>query len=310
MASTKVSDIIVPEIFNPYLIQQTTVKNAFINSGIATSDPSIVLTEGGKTVNIPFFKRVTATPELLDDSASLTVNKIVTDRDIAAVHARGIAFGSNDLAKLFAGADPMAAISNQLSEVWATEFQTVALKTLEGVFGLAEMSASVNDQSANVLTGDIMADSMFLLGDAYSKITAVAFHSAVLAKLKNLDLVDWVQPSELTLGYFTYMEKRVIVDDALTPSEGVYPIYFFGAGALAYNENNTLASIETDRDILAGEDVLTSRRVFTMHPRGVRWIGTAAGQTPSNTELATSSNWALADDRKNVAVALLKAKLA
>ena len=47
-----------------------------------------------------------------------------------------------------------------------------------------------------------------------------------------------------------------------------------------------------------------------MHPRGVRWIGTPAGQTPSNTELATSTNWALADDRKNVAIALLKAKVA
>lgn len=310
MASTKVSDIIVPEIFNPYLIQETTTKNAFISSGIATSDASVNIVAGGKTVNIPFFKRVTGTPELLDDSGSLTINKITTDKDIAAIHARGIAFGSNDLAKLFAGADPMAAISAQLSDVWATEFQTVALKTLEGVFGLATMADSVNDQSANVLTADIMADSMFLLGDSYNKITAVAFHSAVLAKLKKLELVDWVQPSDMSLGYYTYMEKRVIVDDGLAPTAGVYPVYFFGAGALAYNENTTLATVEADRDILTGEDILASRRIFTMHPRGVRWIGTPAGQTPSNTELATSTNWALADDRKNVAIALLKAKVA
>lgn len=310
MASTKVADIIVPEIFNPYLIQETTRKNAFINSGIATSDSSVVISEGGKTVNIPFFKRVTATPELLSDTGSLTVNKITSDKDIAAIHARGVAFGSNDLAKLFSGADPMQAIASQLAEVWATEFQDVALATLKGVFGVAGMAESVNDQSANVLTADIMADSMFLLGDSYNKITAVAFHSAVLAKLKKLDIVEYIPPSELSLGYYSYMEKRVIVDDSLLPdAEGVYPVYFFTSGALAYNENYTLTSVETDRDILAGEDVLTSRRVFTMHPRGIRWVGTPAGETPSNTELATASNWNLVEDRKNVGIALLKVRV-
>lgn len=310
MAATKVSDIIVPEVFNPYLIQQTVEKNAFISSGIATSDPSVNIVSGGKTVTIPFFKRVKSRPEVLSDATSLTVNKITTDKDIAAVHARGIAFGSNDLARLFAGADPMAAISAQLSDVWAAEMQAVALSTLKGVFGVAGMADSINDQSTAVLTEDIMTESMFLLGDSYNKITAVAFHSTVLAKLKKLDLIDWVPPSEMSLGYYTYMEKRVIVDDGLEPTSDVYPVYFFGAGALAYNENPGLAMIETDRDILAGEDVMTSRRVFTMHPRGVRWIGTPAGETPSNTELENASNWALADDRKNVAIALLKVKVA
>lgn len=310
MAATKVSDIIVPEVFNPYVLQRTTEKNAFIRSGIATSDAAVNITDGGKTVVIPFFKRVTAKPEILSDANALTVNKIATDKDVAVIHARGIAFGSNDLAKLFSGADPMLAIAEQVSDVWDADFQSVAISTLKGVFGLAELAGSVNDQSANELTADIMADSMFLLGDSYNKITAVAFHSAVLAKLKKLDLVDWVPPSEMSLGYYTYMEKRVIVDDAIVPTDGVYPVYFFGAGALAFNENPALAAVETDRDILAGEDVLTSRRVFTMHPRGIRWIGVPAGETPTNAELEDSTNWKLAEDRKNVSIALLKVRVA
>lgn len=309
MAATKVSDIIVPEVFNPYLVQKTAEKNAFINSGIATSDSSVNLTAGGKTVTIPFFQEVTATPTVLSDSTALTVNKITSDKDIAAIHARGIAFGSNDLAKLFAGADPMEAIASQLSDVWSKHMQEVALSTLKGCMGVAGMEESINDQSANVLDAEMMADSMFLLGDSYNKVTAVAMHSRVLAKLKKLDLVDWIIPSEMSLGYYTYMEKRVIVDDGIAPEGGVYPIYIFGNGALAYNENTGLAEVESDRDILAGEDVLTSRRVFTMHPRGIRWTGTPAGQTPSDVELATTGNWELVENRKNVAIAKLMAKV-
>lgn len=309
MAATKISDVIVPEVFNDYVIQATTEKNAFIKSGIAVSDPSVSLTDGGKTVVIPFFKEIDANVEGLSDTNALAVNNISSDKDVAAIHARGIAFGCNDLAKLFSGADPMLAIAKQVTNIWDRDFQKVALASLKGIFGLASLRDSISDQSANVLDAKMMSDALFLLGDSYNKISAVAFHSKVLAHLKNLGLVDSVQPSTLEPGYYTYMEKRVIVDDSLTPVDGVYPIYFFGAGALSYNENNTLASVETDRDILAGNDVLTSRRVFTMHPRGVRWIGVPAGATPSLDELALSTNWELAENRKNVAISLLKAKL-
>lgn len=106
------------------------------------------------------------------------------------------------------------------------------------------------------------------------------------------------------------MGKRIIVDDALAPNEGVYEVYFFANGAIAYNENPEFSTLKTDEDILADESVIASRRVFTMHPRGVKWVGTAAGATPTNAELATSSNWALVDDRKNVGLSLLKVKVA
>ena len=77
----------------------------------------------------------------------------------------------------------------------------------------------------------------------------------------------------------------------------------------AYNENNVLATYEQDRDILAKQDVFTSTRVFTMHPRGVKWVGTPTGSTPSNSELATSTNWALVEAPKNVAIAQVLTKV-
>lgn len=316
MPATKFSDLIVPEIFTKYLIQETTKTNAFLNSGIATSDPSVTITEGGKTVNIPFFHELSANDEVLKEGTDLTVNNITASKDIAAVHARSVAFGAYDLAKLFSGADPIAAMRVQLGNYWSTRMTEVILNTLNGIFGVTDLAtANQLDNSANTLTADVMSDAMFLLGDKSSKITALAMHSKVYAKLKKLDLVDTIQPSTVSPAYSTYMTKRIIMDDSIQPVSGtgataVYPVYLFGAGSLAYNENGVLATYEQDRDILAKQDVFTSTRVFTMHPRGVKWIGTPEdGETPSNTELATAANWSLVENPKNVAIARVLTKV-
>lgn len=316
MAATVITDLIVPEVFTKYLIQETTKTNAFLNSGIASSDPSVNITEGGKTVNIPFFHELSANDEVLTEGTALQVNNITASKDIAAIHARSVAFGATDLSKLFSGADPIAAMRVQLGNFWSAKMTDVILNTLKGIFGVSALaSANELDNSANALTADVMSDAMFLLGDKSAKITAIAMHSKVFAKLKKLDLIDTVQPSSLSPAYNSYMTKRIIMDDTIEPISGtgataVYPIYLFGAGALAYNENGLLATYEQDRDILVKQDIFTSTRVFTMHPRGVKWIGTPAdGETPSNAELATAANWSLVEAPKNVAIARVLTKI-
>lgn len=314
MAATTISDLIVPEIFTPYMIQETTKNNAFLNSGIATSDDSVIVTRGGKTVNIPFFEQMNSTSEVLAEGTPLTVNKITASKDVAAIHARGMAYAATDLSKLFSGADPIAAIAMQVGQQWSNNITTMLLKTLDGIFGVAALASNVKDNSANVLTKEVMAQSMFLLGDNYSKLSAIAMHSAVLAKLFELDLLTLVQPSQMNPNaYYTYMNKRVIVDDSIVPDTSgaapVYPIYLFGEGAIAFNENNELAQVETDRDKLEGTDYLITRRAFTLHPRGVKWVGTPVGETPSDAELAVASNWALVEDPKNVRIAKVLTKL-
>lgn len=306
---TKVADVIEPSVFVPYMIQQTTEKNAFLASGIATPDENIVLDRGGRTVNLPFWKDLSGEAELISDSAALSVNKIDAFGDVAAIHARGVAYGFNNIAKFLAGDDPMKVIADKLSFRWAHDFETVMTKTLTGIFGVAGMADSILDQSTAVLDSNIMTDAMFLLGDNFEKITAIAMHSKVLAKLQQLDLTETVKPSESTVPIHTYAGRRIIVDDRLAPADGVYPVYFFGAGAFAFNENAEASTVKSDEDILEDTVVVASRRIFTMHPRGVKWVGTAAGLTPSDTELATAANWSLVEDRKNVALALLKVKV-
>ena len=305
MAYTKVADVIEPSVFVPYMIQKTTDTNAFLASGIATPDPNIVLDRGGRTVNLPFWKDLSGTNEVLSDSSALTVNKVDAFADIAAIHARGVAYGFNNLAGLIAGDDPMRVIADKLAGRWSKDIEKVLISTLSGIFGVPALSGSVLDKSTEVLDSSIMTDAMFLLGDNFEKITAVAMHSMVLAKLQKLELIETIKPSEASIPIHLYAGRRVIVDDALIPTDGVYPVYFFGEGAFAFNENPEASSIKTDEDILEDTVVVASRRVFTMHPRGVKWVGTASGLTPTDTELATATNWSLVEDRKNVAISKL-----
>lgn len=311
MAVTSISDVIIPEVFTPYMIQKSVEKNAFIQSGICVSDPAIIIGQGGKTVTVPHWENLSGAAEVLSDSAELTVNAVTTFEDVAAVHARGVAYGFNGLATLLAGDDPAGVVATKLANTWNSEIEDMLTSTLNGIFGTAGLADSVKDASTSVLTSDIMTDAMFLLGDNFQDITAIAMHSAVLAKLTKLDLLDKnVMPSTVSIPMPSFMGKRIIVDDKLTPTEGVYPVYFFGAGAFVFNENVSFATIKTDEDILADNTYIASRRSFILHPRGVAWTGSSVGATPSNKELATAGNWTLKDDRKNVPIAKLLCKVA
>lgn len=306
-------------------MQKTTEKNAFIASGIATADANVAsrMYKGGKGIELPFWKRSNARAENLSDSTPMTTHKIIAGGDYAAVHARGIGYSSNDLAGALAGSDPMRAIGDMVNDDWNASMQDILLASLKGVFASSSMSDHVMDISGKngdngVLSNDALIDAIYMLGDNYKALTGLAMHSAVMAKLAKLKLLDIPRdPSAQSSDFDTYMKRRIIVDDAIAPvtvGEGAgaykaYPIYLFGQGAVAYNENKALIEVETDRDKAQGDDYLFTRRLFTMHPRGVKWVGEPVGEFATDEELATGTNWQLVDNSKNVAIAKLIVRL-
>jgi hypothetical protein len=71
--------------------------------------------------------------------------------------------------------------------------------------------------------------------------------------------------------------------------------------------------VEVERQALKGmgQEYIVNRRQWVMHPRGVKWLGgTQAGVTPSNTELATATNWQRVYDPKIVRIVAFKHMLA
>jgi hypothetical protein len=107
------------------------------------------------------------------------------------------------------------------------------------------------------------------------------------------------------------MGKRVTIDDGLPiVSTTNYTTYLFGAGAIGYGEGAPPVPTETDRDSLAGEDYLITRKHFLLHPRGVKWNeASVAGDSPTNAELATAANWTRVYENKNIRIVKFLHKL-
>lgn len=315
MAATKIADIIVPEVYTQYSILRTKEKSALFSSGIISQLPEaqLLAQRGGALINMPFWKDLTGTSEVLSDSKSLTVNNIQAASDIAVLHARGKAWGANDLAQALAGDDPLDAVTDLTAEYWNREMQRILLSSLKGVFAVSEMASNVHDISggsgkAAVIDGASFIDASYKLGDNVEALTAIAVHSATMAALAKQGLIDTVRDADGMMLYKTFMDRRVIVDDSLPSDGGVYTSYLFGAGAIGYAEVLPPVAVETDRDTLAGDDILINRRHFVLHPRGVKWKG-SAGIAPDNSGLETSSNWEKVYDTKQIRMVAFKHKV-
>ena len=327
MAKTAVADIIIPTEFEKYAIERTAELSRFGESGIVEMAPEFdeLAAGGGREVKMPFWKDLTATRQLLSDSASLTVNKITTDQDIARIHNDAQVWSVNHLSKVISGDDPMQAIVDLVAGYWARTDEGLIISALKGVFAAASMSANLlaihsesiaAQTSATRLNGSTFVDACAKLGDAADRLTAVAMHSGTEAALRKLDLIDFIPDSEGKAMLRTFQGRRVVVDDTLPTRAGstdgtVYTTYLFGQGAFAKGvaplDGAALQGgfgtegVEMARVPLDSDTVLINRRRYICHPRGVKFTSASvAADSPTNAELETGSNWTRVWEAKNV----------
>jgi len=314
--ATRIADVIVPEVFNPYVIQETVRLDAFVQSGIVENNSMFdkLASTGGIILNMPFWNDLTGDSEELSDVVPLTVNPITSGRDAARLHMRGKAWGANDLAADLSGDDPMKVIASKVAKFWVGERQKTLRNSLTGLFNAANMAVNVLDISAlvapaNNISASATLTAKQLMGDNADKLTAIAMHSAVFTYLQQLGLI--VPGSEFNdPGFSYYLGYRVIVDDGLVPVVDVYTTYLFGAGAFGLGNGGAKTPTETDRDSLQGDDILVNRQHYIMHPRGVRWLEAAVvGETPTFLEMANLANWSRVYDPKNVRMVQFKHKI-
>lgn len=321
MPVTSLTDIIVPEVFTPYLVNKTMELSALYQSGIITNDTEFdaLASAAASIVNMPYFSDLSGESDAMTEAA-ITPDKIGTAQDMAAILRRVKSWGSTGLAAALSGADPMAAIGDLAAAFWARDMQKELIAILKGVFGAASMSGLVQDISggvgaAAVWSGDAFVDACQLLGDAKGTLTAVAVHSMTEALLKKQDMIDYIQPSVGGLPIPYYQGKRLIIDDGCPAAAGVYTSFLFGQGAIGLG-NGTPAGItptETVRNAMtgSGEDVLINRKNYILHPRGIKYKGVPAAKSgPTRVELGTAANWERVYDVKKIRVVEFKHKLA
>lgn len=322
MAVTRVADIIVPDVFTPYVIQETVEKSALFQSGIVQTDPRVTVPDGGDTINMPFFNDLDGDAEAIQSDNALTPAKIETGKDIARVLQFGKAWSSEDLAAELAGADPMQAIGSKIAEYWRKQMQNAVIKSLTGVFAdnddndgddlIKDISSEDIDNEGTpsdyMMDAETILDAAQLLGDAKDKFTAISMHSAVHTNLQKKNLIDFLPDNEQDVGWGTYLQKSVIVDDKHPTEAGnssgtKYTSYLYSSGAVGYAEGSPKTPTETDRNSLKGEDILINRKKFILHPRGIAWQeGSVSDEMPTFAELALAANWDRVYDKKLIRV--------
>jgi hypothetical protein len=322
MAKSQIADVIVPSVFNPYVINRTMQQSALFQSGIVKTvrELSLGVGQGNRIVNMPFWNDLTGADETLSDRGALTPGKINASQDVATQLFRGRAWSANDLASTMSGDDPMGAIGNLVANYWTLRMQDALISTLKGVFSGTLNATHVNNlaieagdtaTSANKISGGAIVDTISKLGDAHQALNGIVMHSVPYFNLVKQDLIQYVKSSDGTVNIPTYMDKRVIVDDSCPVVAGStngfkYTSYLFGEGAIGYAEGQPEHPTEADRDILAGDDVLVNRKHYILHPRGVKFNNaTVAGAAPTNAELELTANWTKVYNDKQIRMVAL-----
>jgi hypothetical protein len=320
MAATRLTNVIVPEVFTPYTVQRTAEVSNLLNSGIVTTSPQLnsLASGGGATFNLPFFNDLSGDSEVIEDNTSLTVNNLTTERQIGVALNRARSWGASFLAQYVSGEDPMRVVGDLVAEYWAREEQKIVLKILTALFASSGPinTTHFNNQEASALTNTMLIDTIAKIGDAYDKLSTIVCHSQIYHSLRKLDLVQYVsEPSNLPSQFPTYMGMNILVDDGVVTgthsSNTTYHTYVFATGAFSYGTGalDAADATEVDRDSLKSEDVLINRRRYVMHPNGFKWAGSPSGSSPTNTELATATNWTQVFENKNIPVVALNSRV-
>ena len=331
MAITKIADVIVPELFNKYVINRTMELSAFFQSGIVVNSPNFdeLASEAARTHNMPFFEDLQGDSEEILEGKKMEAAKIGSNKDVSTTILRQKMWAATNLSAALAGADPMKAIGDLVARYWARDMQKELISILSGVFGTTaagaegtpaaetRMSDHILDLTTNKsaeakkISASAIIDACQLLGDAQAQLSGVAMHSATKSYLKKRNLIETERDST-DVEFDTYQGRRVTVDDGCPFKDGVYTTYLFGNGAVALGKGSPVGLVptETDRDKQtgAGIDYLINRKAFILHPRGVAYTGAKRDnvETPTRAELAMAENWKPVYEPKQIRLVAIK----
>ena len=311
-----IADVIVPEVFNPYVIAEVNRLDTFVQSGIIAPDSQLdsLASAGGTLINMPYFNDLVGDSEELSDSSPLSVSGISASQDAARLQMRGRAWSANELAGSLSGTDPMAVIASKVAKFWTGQRSKILFSTLKGIestlatTNVYDISAEVGELA--VISGATTIDAKQKLGDNSDKLVAFGMHSAVYSKLQKENLIVYTTTSDGKIAFPTYLGYRIVIDDSAPVTAGVYTSYLFGAGAIGLGNGAAPTPTEIDRDSLQGDDILINRQHFVLHPRGIKWTNTSVvGKSPTMAEIETAANWELVYPAKSIRVIIFKHRI-
>ena len=326
MSVTRLSDIVYGPLFLPTTLQRTTDLSTIRNSGIVTADPQIqaFANAPGDVVSLPFWNDISGDSNVSsDDPAQHAVpNKMTQGSDQGRKIRRNQGWSTANLVASVAAEDPLDAVATLIGNYWDLEEQKILVQEMNGIFASTSMAGNVlpvasEDAASGAVNMDaeVAANAYALLGDAGGTLTGMMMHSRVYWNLHAARAIFYVKDPVTGLDFQTWDGKNVIVNDKCPRVVGAtsgykYTSYLFGNGAFAYAQATGAGGpeepVELSKDASGGNGegvrTLWYRRHWLMHPRGVAFVGTVAGQSPSAAELADGTKWARVYDPKNVRI--------
>lgn len=249
--NTKVADIVVPEIFTPYVQQISEQKSRLIQSGAMVMNPSLsaMLSGGGLTFNVPSFKDLDDdTENIPTDATQDTFAHVLsgaainldgsfsalsdsrpkatgTATEIAVRLNRNQSWASAQLAAQLAGADPMASIASRVGEYWAKRQQAALIATMGGIIKdnaandsadyAVDIAAAGYTEGLTTFSAEAVIDTLATIGDSADGLAMVMMHSVVFSRAQKNNLIDFIPDSEGRITIPTFLGRRVIVDDGM-----------------------------------------------------------------------------------------------
>lgn len=331
--STRIADVVVPELFTPYMQQMTERKSSLIRSGGLVRDKTFdALLAGGGFKFSAAVNDTTPDDYYGDNVGSDDVDPISNPdpylsypekalagpaEEIKVRLSRNNSWGAMDVASDLSGSQPMHAIANRVSDYWSKRLQDAFVATIKGVFAQNAVPVTAN-YFQNDLTHDVsgvsysdgitnfgagaFADTLETIGDKMESLTTVMVHSYMFTRMlkKNLIHFAWVTVGGRKVPYPTILGREVIVDDSVPFTGGVFECWLFGRGAVRLGMGVPKVPTELNRwpatGLGGGQEVLHNRVEWIIHPEGHAYVGNAPKGGPTND--ATLNNLAHADSWK------------
>ena len=301
--------------FGQYLQEQIFLQSLMLQSGIIATSSELTATTGTR-IEAPFFDPINPIEERMTSSndwgisgeGHFTYQKVTASTQYATITHRGFAYAGDKLSRLAIGEDPMASLASQLAPAMNKLRVAKFISQMEGLLGTGgplnatqnvNKSVTTGSTISNWLTAENVIEARYKLGERQSDITTIVMHSLVAAYLEQVGFLNYdadrrgVNRSQ-QIGIFANL--NVVVDDqcpiiGTSGQQRQFVCYLAGAGVMREGDQIPM-EIEPDRNALSKQDGIIIDYHHVQHVVGTSW--NANFDNPTNTQLATGSNYVLA----------------
>ena len=209
MALVRISDVITPEVYNAYMMLDTTVNADVFKSGLASVDGAMtaMMSGGGRLFNHPSWGDLdNSEPDVGSDDPAL----ISTPAKIGSFKTQFVrqyltkSWSAADLSKELAGSDPMKRIQERTSAWWNRNFDRWTISTMNGIInsnvannaGDMVYDISGNAGAAANISANAILEAKQTMGDKHKALTTLVMHSRLFTNLQLLNLITFIPNSQ------------------------------------------------------------------------------------------------------------------